>query len=176
MTAGRGSRDEDGVPGWVCVGRIAGAHGIKGEVMIESFTQRPETLAGLQGLALGAGGAPLRIVAARPHKRGLIARLDGVADRSAAETHKGVRLFVPRAALGQAREGIFHADLIGMAVADSTGAPLGMVAGVANYGGGDLLEIALSAGGTALVPFTRQAVPVVDEKARKGTVDPAFIA
>src|SRR5262249_43354130 len=60
-------------------------------------------------------------------------------------------------------ETYYHGDLIGLAAVDSEGAVLGTICAVQNFGAGDLVEIAPSAGGPSeLVPFTKTHVPVVD--------------
>ena len=91
-------------------------------------------------------------------KDGVIARIDGIADRNAAEALKGLTLEIERAALPEAEEDEFyHADLIGLNVEDRAGRRLGTVRAVENYGGGDILEIAPDAGGpTVLMSFTRE--------------------
>ncbi len=97
-------------------------------------------------------------------KGGVVARLEGVSDRNAAEALKGVELYVDRDKLPAAAEGEFyHADLIGLAAVDPQGKRLGEIVAVQNYGAGDLLEIRLTgAGKTELVPFTEATVPEVD--------------
>lgn len=155
----------------ILLGRIAGAHGIRGEVLIKTFTAAPEAIA---GYALGdAGGTrSFRITSARATPKGVVARLEGVADRNAAEALKGVELYVARSALPPAAEGEFyHADLVGLAAVDAAGTVLGTIVAVQNFGAGDLLEIRLA--GTAkteLVPFTEALVPEVDIAARRVVV------
>jgi 16S rRNA processing protein RimM len=88
-----------------------------------------------------------------------------LADRDAAAALTNTRLYVPRGALPATADGeeFYYADLLGMAVEDQAGAVLGTVVGVEDFGAGDLLEIAPAGGGpTAWLPFSREAVPVVD--------------
>lgn len=159
----------------VCLGVVTGAHGLAGEVWIRSFTARPEDIAAYGPLVDAEDGRTLRLHLTGRGRPGLSARIDGIADRTAAEALKGLRLCIPRAALPAPREDEFyHADLIGLRVelAGSGGAaaarPLGRVTAVHDFGAGTLLEIAGGdhpaggGGGTLLVPFTRAAVPEVD--------------
>jgi 16S rRNA processing protein RimM len=97
----------------------------------------------------------------------------GIADRTAAETLKGVELYVERARLPEPDEDEwYYADLIGLAAISPEGETLGEVIAVQNFGAGDLLEIRPAAGGrTLLVPFVKAAVPVVDMKARRVVVN-----
>ena len=87
----------------------------------------------------------------------------GIADRSAAESLKGQRLYVPRAVLPATEAGEFyHADLIGLKAEDRSGNLLGTVRGVHNFGAGEIIEIQFSGGATEFIAFSDANVPVVD--------------
>ena len=98
----------------------------------------------------------------------------GLAKTVTAETLNRVRLLVPRDRLpppGDEDEFLL-ADLVGLSVETAAGEAIGTVAAVPNYGGGDLLEIAPAGGGpTALLPFTKAFVPLVDVAAGRIVVD-----
>jgi 16S rRNA processing protein RimM len=152
----------------ILLGRIAGAHGIRGEVLIKSFTERPEDIAAYGPLDDG-GVRTFTIEAVRATGKGVVARLAGVRDRTAAEALRGTPLYVDRARLPPPAEGEFyHADLIGMAAVDAEGRTVGEVVGVHNHGAGDILEVRLTGSGkTELVAFTDAFVPEVDLAARR---------
>ncbi len=157
-------------PGLVLLGAIVGAHGLKGEVVLKVFTEAPEGVAAYGPLQSEDGRVTVEIEALRPLKNGHAARLKDVRDRAAAEALKGVGLYVPRAALGEPDEEdeFYHTDLVGLAVEQEGKGRLGFVKAVHNFGAGDLLEIALEGRRqTVLLPFTREAVPVVDIKGRR---------
>src|SRR5947207_358763 len=80
----------------ILLGRIAGAHGIRGEVIIHAFTEPPENIAAYGPLSDEAGARTFRIETARATAKGVVARLAGVSDRTAAEALKGVALYVDR--------------------------------------------------------------------------------
>jgi 16S rRNA processing protein RimM len=147
----------------ILLGRIAGAHGIRGEVLIKTFTERPGDIAAYGPLADGAGRA-LTVKVMRVTPKGVIARIAGVGDRNGAEALKGTEVYVDRERLPAPGEGVFyHADLIGLAVVDPDGRPLGEVIGVYNHGAGDLLELRLAdTAKSELVAFTDAFVPEVD--------------
>ena len=63
------------------MGRIGAAHGIKGEVRIQSFTDDPMALAGYGELSTNRPGLTVTIEAARTTTNVLIARLKGITDR-----------------------------------------------------------------------------------------------
>jgi 16S rRNA processing protein RimM len=156
----------------VLVGVITGAHGIRGEVKLRSFTQEPTAIA-RYGVLATAAGKPVRVIATKANKSGLIARLSGVADRSQAEALKGERLFVPRNRLPDVKPGEAYVhDLVGSAVRLKDGTLVGEVAGVSNYGAGDLIEIRMAGRKeTVLVPFADPFVPEIDPEQRTVTVD-----
>jgi 16S rRNA processing protein RimM len=160
----------------VLIGEFGRAHGLRGEVRLKSFAADPAAIASYGPLS-SEDGRRFVLAAVRPAGGGspdmLIARVEGVTTREAAEALNRVRLHAPRERLGEtAEEEFFVADLVGMAVHDPAGAPVGKVVAVPNYGGGDLLEIAPAGGGrTALLPFTRAFVPEVDRAGRRLVAD-----
>jgi 16S rRNA processing protein RimM len=147
----------------VLLGRIAGAHGIRGEALIRTFTEQPEDIAAYGPLSDG-GERTFEILSARATAKGVVARFAGISDRTAAEALKGTELFVDRDRLPVVEDGTFyHADLIGLAAVDPEGQPLGEIVAVHNYGAGDLLEVRLAeTGSTELVAFTETFVPEID--------------
>ena len=158
----------------ICVGVVVGAQGIQGAVRIKPFTDRPEAIAAY-GPVTDEQGARRFEVKVLGQARGVVtAELSGVKDRNAAEALKGLRLYVPRAALPEPEaEEFYHADLIGLAAERADGTPVGRVAAVLDHGAGTYLEIAPEDGGRPLiVPFTRAAVPVVDLAAGRLVIEP----
>jgi 16S rRNA processing protein RimM len=160
-------------PARICVGAVAGAFGVNGEVRLKSFCVPPEAIAGY-GPLWTEDGRSFVVTLTRPVAGGLGARLSGVTTKEAADALRGLRLHADRAALPALPEDEFyHADLIGLAVQDPGGALLGRVKAVLNHGAGDLLEVVPRGGGEAvLVPFTRAIVPTVDLAAGCLVVDP----
>ena len=147
------------------VGRFGAPHGVKGELRLQSFTGDPRAIASYGQLSDAGGPRRFAIKSLRHVKDNLfVAKIDGVADRASAERLTNVELYLPRAGLPDPAEDEFYrADLIGLSALDEARAPIGRVADVLDFGGGDILEIAPSAGGeTLLVPFTRAVVPEID--------------
>ncbi len=155
------------------LGRIAGAHGIRGEVLIKSFTAAPEDIGAYGALSTADGSRAFEIASARSTpKGGVVARLKGISDRNAAEALKGTDLYVARDRLPPPSDDEFYyADLVGMTAVTPDGATLGEIVAVQNFGAGDLLEVRLAGKAkTKLIPFTDAAVPDVDAAARRVTV------
>jgi 16S rRNA processing protein RimM len=152
---------------------IGAAHGIRGELRVKTFTGDPLALADYGPLHT-KDGRIFEIVDIRPQGTVVVVRLKGVNDRNEAEALTGTELFVDRSALPEALEEdeFYHADLVGLAVKDEAGETLGKVIAVQNFGGGDILEIALGSRQTVLVPFTNAAVPQIAISAGFIRVDP----
>jgi 16S rRNA processing protein RimM len=145
------------------VGRVAGAFGVRGEVRITSFTADPSALLDYKALLREDGSPGLTLSAGRAAKGGVVCRAKEVETREQAEALRGLKLFIPRAALPDPDEDEFYVtDLVGLAVVTAEGTALGTVKAVQDFGAGDLLEIAPAEGGpTWYLPFTREAVPEV---------------
>jgi 16S rRNA processing protein RimM len=146
----------------VLVGRITGAHGIRGEVKLTSFTAEPKAIAVYSPLET-AKGAKLEIARLRAQKDSFIAVLRGVTDRNAAEALKGVELFVPRERLPKPEDDeVYVHDLVGLPVYDGD-KPIGKVVGVANFGASDLLDVELPGReDTVFIPFAESYIVSTD--------------
>jgi 16S rRNA processing protein RimM len=142
---------------------IAGAHGIKGEVRLKLFT---DDLSAYRSFNDGT-------LTLKSFRNG-IARFAEIADRNAAERLRGTQLTVPRSALPPLEEGeYYHADLLGLACVSTTGAALGTVVAIDNFGAGDVIEIERPDGKRFMVPMRPEAVP--DWNAERLVVDEAFV-
>jgi 16S rRNA processing protein RimM len=153
----------------VTLAAVIGAHGVTGEVRLKLFTA---DLAPYK--ALDAGGRSLTLKSVRPGPNGAVARFAEIGDRNAAEALRGITLTVPRASLPPLGEGeYYHADLIGLPVVAPDGADLGTVAAIENFGAGDIVEVRLPSGKTAMAAFRPGMAELVGATIR---VDPAFLA
>ena len=156
------------------VGRFGAPHGVRGEVRLQSFTQDPVAI-GSYGPLTGSNGKVFTLKSVRLIKDNmLVARVDGIGDRTAAEALTHVDLSLDRAALPPPDEEEFYvADLVGLDAVTEAGEMLGTILGVPNYGGGDLLEVRPTRGGESLLfPFTKEVVPKIDVVGRRVVVAP----
>ncbi|UCI20340.1 ribosome maturation factor RimM [Mesorhizobium sp. B2-1-8] len=152
---------------------IGAAHGIKGELRVKTFTGDPMALADY-GPLYARDGRAFQITDIRPANTVVVVRFKGVSDRNAAEALAGTELFVDRSMLpddGEEDE-FYHADLIGLEIRDDTGAVIGKVVAVHNFGGGDILDVTLEGRKGVLIPFTQAAVPQVSIAEGFVRVDP----
>jgi 16S rRNA processing protein RimM len=158
------------------VGRIATAHGVRGELVVDATTDDPQRLAaGATVLLAPPRGSvePRRILGARPHGRRLLLLIEGVADRTAAEALRGGRLCVRESDLpGLPNGSVWVHELPGMLVVTEAGEEVGAVADVLEAGAGRLVLTVRGARGEALVPFVEEFVRGVDRAARTVTIRP----
>lgn len=155
------------------VGRVHAAHGVRGEVSVEPYSEvegrfapgarlrpaRPESTAGTAG---AAGARVLTVETVRPHKGRLLVRFEGVADRDAAEALRGTVLEVSRDEVPEPPEDTwYHFQLVGCRCHDAREGDLGEVVGVTEDGGGVLLDVR-DGSRRLLIPFVRAMVKSVE--------------
>ena len=152
----------------VLLAAVLGAHGLKGEVRVKTFTEMPERL-GAYGPLHAADGRVFTPVIVRAVRDGeAVAGFAEVTGRSAAEALKGTELFIARDALPEAAgEEYYHTDLVGLDAEDDLGRRIGKVTAIRNFGASDVLAIARDDGDEVLIAFTRENVPMIDVKARR---------
>lgn len=158
---------------FVCVGAIAGAFGVRGDVRLKSFCADAQAIADYAPLSTEDGSQSFTLKITGTIKNGLSARIDGVTSPEAANRLRGTKLYAPRDRLPDPGEDEFYyADLIGCDAFDAGGTKIGRVHQVNDFGAGDFLEITgpgLKNG--LLLPFTRETVPSVDLANRRVIVD-----
>lgn len=171
------------------VGRIADAWGVKGSFRVQPYAADAAALMKarvwhlqaaesplplpLPGQAASSLPATLVITATRAHGEGLVATAREIDDRRAAESLRGARIFLGRSTFPAIDPDEFYwADLIGLAVVNRDGVPLGAVAGLLDNGPHSVLRIQPAGDGEeTLVPFVAAYVDDVDLAARRITVD-----
>lgn len=159
----------------VCIGAVAGAFGVRGELRLKSFTAEPSDVATYGPVETEDGSQSHTItLTGQATKGAVIARLSGVTTKEQADALRGARLYVHRDRLPALPDDeYYHADLIGLEVFDTGGALLGRVKSVQNHGASDLLEIhGPGLKSTVLLPFTLDAVPTVDLAGGRIVADP----
>ena len=161
--------------GRVLLGVVAAPHGVRGLVRIRSFTADPMAIASYGDLSDETGSRRYRVEALSTAKGAVLARIEGVADRTAAEAIRGLRLYVERERLPATGEREWYeADLIGLPAVGRDGRDWGKVMAFHDFGGGRTMEISGGAASrsSVMLPFTDEAVPEVDVEGGKIVVDP----
>ncbi|MBQ7055615.1 MAG: 16S rRNA processing protein RimM [Alphaproteobacteria bacterium] len=126
----------------ILIGKIVAPQGIRGEVRVQSFADKPTDFKTLSVVSNRFSSADFCFVRAVPNSNVVIAKIRGVDDRNAAETLRGTELFVERSALPdlQSENVFYQADLIGFDVVRDN-KNIGSVAGFQNFGAGDIIEL-----------------------------------
>jgi 16S rRNA processing protein RimM len=156
----------------VLVGRVARAHGNKGQVIVNPETDFPDERFRVGGtLLVGEAATPRRIREARFQKGRPIIALDGIETMNDAEALAGAELKVAQAA-GSLPEGtFFHYDLIGCDVVDTHGQAIGAVTAVEGTMEMSRLVVA-GARGEVLIPLVAAICTEVDVSRRRIVADP----
>ena len=150
------------------IGRIARAHGIRGEVVVATHDPDSDLLAG--GDALWIGGVARKIASARNTQRGWLVLLDGTATRNDAEALRGQIVEIDRAALALDDDDVLLDDLIGCRVVLADGTPWGEIAEI--QGGMQDLLVIHDGELERLLPLVDEFVVGIDLEAGVVTVDP----
>ena len=172
-------------PAFIIVGRVRKAHGIRGEVMVETITDEPDAifasgrrvLAGTPAGDLAPDRLELHIRSARPFNEGRLVGFAEVVDRNAAERWRGRYLLLPVAEVpAPSDDEIYVHELVGMRVELVGGQPVGTVDEVYELPLGlaiDVRRIAPRETETVLLPYDDRTIASVDKSARVIVVTPA---
>ncbi len=151
----------------LAVARVTSAHGLRGEVRLESLSGENEHLFTLGQAYLDSVG-DWRALQVRGGGKRLIASIGGITDPDSAAALRGTLLLVARSqAAPLASDEYYVADLVGMDVMYRL-QRRGTVTGVWDSGADAMLEVALEDGGERHVPLNRQFVRAV--RRRQGSV------
>ena len=155
--------------GRVLLGVVAAPHGVRGLVRIKSFTEDPMAVGTYGPLSDESGKKEYRVEALSTAKGAVLARIEGVADRTAAEALRGLRLYVERERLpGTGEREWYEADLVGLSAVGRDGRDWGKVIAFHDFGAGSVMEVS----GGVMLPFTDEAVPEIDVAGGKVVVEP----
>ena len=148
----------------IIVGRIGRAHGLAGELYVRSESDAPDRFrAGAVFATDESSPRQLEIRSSRRHNDRLLVTFANISDRSSAESLRGVALTIGTDDRRQLADDEFWPDeLVGLAVRDIAGEPVGVVTGVDTGGPQDRLMVQSDDGRRAIVPFMRDLVPEVN--------------
>lgn len=153
----------------VVLGRLAEPYGIRGWIHLHPFGDDPLSWAEMPVWWIAQQDGQWRqcgLKGLKLHGNGVVALLDGVADRTAAEALKGVLVGAPREALPATSEDEFYwDDLLGLEVINSVGERLGKVGGLIETGANDVLRVCGEDGEERLLPFVSSVVLAVEKEA-----------
>lgn len=160
--------------GMIVLGRIVSPYGVQGWVKLHPFGDDPAAWQEKPQWWLCADPdsgkwRPCLLQGMRMHGKGLIAKLEGVDDRNAAEALDGFFVGMPHEALPDtAKDEFYWADLVGLEVVNLQGESFGRVAELLSSGAHEILCVRCAKVGEAdascerLLPFVAQVVRQVD--------------
>ncbi len=173
-------------PEYAIVGLIRKAQGIRGEVVVEPLTDKPDVVfasgsrvfAGTTDGELAAHDVKgkdqvptLTIARAQPYKKGLIVQFEELQDRDSAELWRGRYLLAPFSELPPLQEDeVYLHDLAGMKVVSLAGAELGEVTTFYELPQGVMLDVTTSRG-NVLIPYRAEIIVRTDLAARTIVMD-----
>ena len=151
-------------PVLVPIAEVMRAHGLGGELRLRLYNPESDLIERIESVDLALPDGTSRIVALRSVREGpgaMLAQLEGVDDRTAAEALRGAVLRVPREALGEAEPGEYFVCDLEQCRVLLGGAPLGSVERVAHYPTCDALVVARPDGSHLEVPMHEDYVAEV---------------
>ena len=164
---------------WIVVGVVARSHGLRGALMVKSFTRTPEEFldAPLETIYLRRKkeeAIPHRLTSRSIHKDMPMIMVEGISDRTAADSWKGAEILIPEDQRWELEEGQYYADdLVGLALVEAdTNRNFGKVLRVQDGAAHDYLVFAHpnDAKREVLLPFVPEFTPVVNFETEQITV------
>jgi 16S rRNA processing protein RimM len=153
----------------VTIGRIAGIHGVHGEVRVELLTDFPERFE--KGQRVWLAEEPREIERSRWQKNAVIVKLQGIETRTDAERVQGKELMLPEAGELPEDEGVyFQHDIIGLRVEDTKGEEIGAVTDILSTGANDVYVVRGDKG-EVLLPAVEDVIKDVDIGAGRIVID-----
>lgn len=155
------------------VGRIGAAYGVKGWLKVSSYTDPPENIFSykpwqLRNVQDENSFQTAELIQGKPHGKGLVVQLAGIADRNEAERFTGLEIHVERELLPDPDDGHFYwADLKGLRVENSDGVTLGQVQDLLDTGSADVMVV--TGEQRYLIPFI-MADTVIDVDLEAGCI------
>ena len=125
----------------ILVGKIVAPQGIRGDVRIQTYSEKPTDFQKFKVQSTKFREEDFHFIRIVPNSTVIIAHINGFDDRNAAETLRGVEIYIDRDTLPATRDGEYYqADLIGFSVVRD-GNKIGTIAGFQNFGAGDIIEL-----------------------------------
>ena len=148
----------------ILVARIVDAFGVKGQIKIQSFTEKSRNLLDFQDWILDVpsqGVHRYTVEKNQLHGRFLVASLQGVTGRDQALKLKGAKVYVYSDALPALESDEYYwSELIGLQVVDINGTEYGCVDHLMETGANDVLFVAGE--NTHLIPYVSDVIREVN--------------
>ena len=161
-------------PAFLSIGKIVGAHGVRGIVKVYSYAESPSVFDPDSPIFFAhpeGWEKTYEIRWVKPHKRVLLLSLKGVDSREAANALAGGEFLIERAALPELEEDTYYwSDLVGLSVFTTDETYLGQVTAIIPTGSNDVYVVKEKTRET-LIPALESVVTHVDLEKRIMLVD-----
>ncbi|MFQ5942819.1 MAG: ribosome maturation factor RimM [Anaerolineales bacterium] len=153
-------------PNHLAVGRVLRPHGVRGDLLIDPYSETIRSLEANSDVFIGSRETPYVVASARSHRRQLIVHIEGCEDRDAAESFRGSELFIPMQDAEPLPDGVYYRwQILGLAVRDDDGQNLGTVMDILETGANDVYVVQGEGRPELLLPAIESVILEVDLEA-----------
>lgn len=158
-------------PVFLIIGKLRRPHGVHGEIIMELMTDFPERIKPGKTVYVGDEHRQLQISGVRPYHNALLVRFEEFLEREGVGVLRNQLVYVKTTELPKLDEGeyYFH-QLIGMAVVDEEGKPVGTLEEILETGANDVYLVRTPGGDEVLVPAVEAFILGVDIESRIMTI------
>ena len=152
-----------GEPDYLAVGLLRKPHGLRGDLLLEIYTDFPERLKPGTTILAGDKHQPLKITRRRPTNDGMILGFEGINTPEEAGRWRATVVYVPTADRPALPEGqYYHHQMIGLTVIDEAGKVLGALSEIIITGANDVYVVTPAEGKDVLLPALKEVVLGID--------------
>jgi 16S rRNA processing protein RimM len=164
---------EKGEPVFVALGYLRRSHGIHGEMVMDILTDFPERLRPNRPVYLGEEHAPHRLGTVRMANKVMLVSIKGYTNPEEAARFRNTYIYIRADSLPALPEdAYYYHELVGMAVLDETGKPLGELKEIIETGANDVYVVRNEDGDELLLPAIADVVLNVDIERQEMIVRP----
>ena len=145
------------------IGKVTKPQGLKGEMKVQSFSNNPQRFLEYSYVYLGEQQVKTKVLSSRIRNGFAYIMLDGINSIEEAEKYRNQFISIDKSQLPALDDGeYFIADLVGCTVFDDTGAQLGVVTEVNDYGMADIITLKQGTKKEISFPFLERVISSVD--------------
>ena len=158
---------KQGEPVYLAVGLLRKPHGLRGDLLMEIYTDFPDRIRPGTSLFAGDKHQPLKITRRRPHNDGLILGFEGINTPEEAGRYRATVVYVHTTDRPALPEGeYYHHEIIGLTVVDEAGKTLGELIEIIVTGANDVYVVKPAQGSDILLPALKEVILSVDLSAK----------
>jgi 16S rRNA processing protein RimM len=162
-----------GEPEFLEVGRLRRSHGVKGEMVLEIFSESLNFFKKGKQLFIGQHHQPFTIESTRSHDDLLLIKFEGIDTPEALTSFRNKLVYIPVSQLPPLPEGKYYFyQLIGLEAVDQQGRSLGLITEIIQTGSAPVYVVTSTDGNEQLFPAIPDVVKKIDIKTRKIIIQP----